>query len=176
MGCDCREIVGALAEKHIVIAPTPVDPTATAYAAGDAIIVSSIQQYNGFFDSPNGSANLREITIRVDNPTSTPKKGIEVWFFSKAPSSALTASINGAITLATPDIELIINKVQIVTADYVDCFHGSIAHKVGNWVVQNKNTTDGSDKTSLWYAVVTTEAQTYTAGGFIGITMDFVLN
>jgi len=176
MGCGCREIVGALCEKHVIIAPTAVDPTTTTYTAGDAIIVSSVQAEYDFFDTANGSANLVEFTVLVSNPTATPKKGIEVVFFSKAPSSAMTAAINGAVTLATPDIELISNRVQVVTADFVDCFKGSIARKTGSFAVQNKELTDGANKTTLWYAILATEAQTYTTGGFISVVMDFRLN
>ncbi len=176
MGCGYVVIAGRVAEAHKVIAPAPVDPTTTAYTAGDAIIVSSVQTENDFFDLENGNANLVELTIRVDNPTATPKKGIEVVFFSQAPSASMTAAINAGVTLGSADIALITNRVQVVSADYVDCWQGSIARKNISAVVQNTNTAAGSNKKGLFYAVLATEGQTYTTGGFISITMDFRLN
>lgn len=176
MACDCRTIAGAVCEKHKIIAPVPVDPTTTAYTAGDAIIVGSIQTENYFFDLENGSANLVELAIRVTNPTATPKKGIEVVFFSQAPSASMTAAINAGVTLGSADIALITNRVQVVSADYVDCWQGSIARKNISAVVQNTNTAAGSNKKGLFYAVLATEGQTYTTGGFISLTMDFRLN
>lgn len=172
----CRTIVGALGEKHQIIAPVPIDPTTTAYTAGDAIIVDSVQTVNNFFDIDNGSANGVEITVRVNNPTATPKKGIEVVFFSQAPSASMTAAINAGVTLGSADIALITNRIQVVTADYVDCWQGSIARKNINWIVENKVTAAGGNKRALWYAILATEGQTYTTGGFISITMDFRLN
>ena len=169
----CRTIVGALGEKHKIIAPVPVDPTTTAYTAGDAIIVSSIQVERGVFDLPNGNANVVEVVIRNDNATSTPKKGMEIIFFSEAPTGDLTAAINGAITLDADDWAKVCNRVQIVTANYVDGWQQSTARITGNWAVWNTST---DDKTALWYCIVCTEAQTYTAGGVISAMIDLKIN
>ena len=176
MGCGCRVIAGGFAEAHKKISSVPVDPTTTAYTAGDAIIVSSVQTENDFFFCYNGNADLVELTIFVTNPTATPKKGIEVVFFSQAPSASMAAAINAGVTLGSADIALITNRVQVVTADYVDCWQGSIARKNLSAIVENKVTAAGGNKTALWYAVLATEGQTYTTGGFISITMDFRLN
>lgn len=177
MSCDCEVIVGAFSRKR-VIKKVEVDPTNTAYASGDAIIVASPYRIANLFEGENGKANLMELVVKNYHASAPIKKGMEFIFWDEEPSAAMVAAINAAPAtgMALTDTPKHFARATIATADYVDAYKCSIARLTfvnGLTVRNNVSGSDDSYKKDLWLTVLTTEAHTYGSLGLLSLTLVF---
>lgn len=170
---SCRTIVGALGKKMKLIEYV-FTPDTTAFAAGDAfygattspIIVTDV------FDGENGNARVVEFSVTNRHATTVTKKGISVYLFSQAPSSA-TVAINGAEDINAIDFGFLCGKVSVVTADYADTTFSGTTSEVVTAAIKttgcNVFNDSTSDKRALWLKIVTDEAATYSSSGLINL-------
>lgn len=167
MAC-CRTIIGALGKKLKII-QFGFDPTATAYAAWDALSESWVE-FEDVFDTDNGNGKVVHFSVVNTNATGTTKKGIQALLFSSKPASTVVGQ-NDAESLTVADSKLLCGICSVVTADYIDTLKSAIAEKTASdWLPLVFNTST-DDKKSLWVKLVVTEGATFTAAGWLTVTI-----